>query len=211
VEVYRVHQIGSFIFKSTPKVGTTLVSLEGHKHAYTDLTGSSTTADQAIVSNGTANGWTLKTLGSRAFDSNTYIQELDYYSHGSAENKAYRNYSGTSTEDYLKNLSMFAYDKARNEIIGGRAHPNGLGIYLMRTYSDTGSTAGVPKYSGGLYLSSSGCEAVLFGYSNNNWFCNTIYHTGNIPSNSKDKAGIVPKGVASRVYMTDSTGAPSWT
>lgn len=41
--------------------------------AYTGLTGSGTTANQAIVSNGTANGWTLKTLGSRAFDSTSYL------------------------------------------------------------------------------------------------------------------------------------------
>jgi len=30
--------------------------------AYTGLTGSGTTANQAIVSSGTANGWTLKTV-----------------------------------------------------------------------------------------------------------------------------------------------------
>lgn len=41
--------------------------------AYTYLTGSGTTANQAIVSTGTANGWTLKTLGSRAFDSTAYL------------------------------------------------------------------------------------------------------------------------------------------
>lgn len=40
-----------------------------HTQAYTTLTGSTTTANQAIVSNGTANGWTLKTLGSNAFNS----------------------------------------------------------------------------------------------------------------------------------------------
>ena len=40
-----------------------------HTHAYTQLTGSTTTANQAIVSSGTANGWTLKTLGSNAFNS----------------------------------------------------------------------------------------------------------------------------------------------
>ena len=40
---------------------------------YTDLTGSTTTANQVIVSNGTANGWTLKTLGSGAFDSTSYL------------------------------------------------------------------------------------------------------------------------------------------
>ena len=44
-----------------------------HTHPYTDLTGSTTTADQAIVSSGTANGWTLKTLGSHAFDSTEYV------------------------------------------------------------------------------------------------------------------------------------------
>lgn len=55
------------------RVKGTLVSLNGHKHPYTDLTGSSTTANQAIVSNGTANGWTLKTLGNRAFDSTSYL------------------------------------------------------------------------------------------------------------------------------------------
>lgn len=44
-----------------------------HTQSYTTLTGSTTTADQAIVSNGTANGWTLKTLGSNAFNSTSYI------------------------------------------------------------------------------------------------------------------------------------------
>ena len=43
------------------------------KLAYTYLSGSTTTKDQAIVSSGTANGWTLKTLGSRAFDSTNYL------------------------------------------------------------------------------------------------------------------------------------------
>lgn len=44
-----------------------------HTQSYTTLTGSKTTANQAIVSNGTANGWTLKTLGSNAFNSTSYI------------------------------------------------------------------------------------------------------------------------------------------
>ena len=42
-----------------------------HTQSYTTLTGSTTTANQAIVSNGTANGWILKTLGSLAFSSAT--------------------------------------------------------------------------------------------------------------------------------------------
>lgn len=44
-----------------------------HYHSYTDLRGSSTTANQAIVSSGTADGWTLKTLGSMAWDSGSYV------------------------------------------------------------------------------------------------------------------------------------------
>lgn len=42
----------------------------GHKHSYTDLTGSGAIADQVIVSSGTANEWLLKTLGSNAFTTN---------------------------------------------------------------------------------------------------------------------------------------------
>ena len=43
-----------------------LTSLPTHTHPYTDLTGSGTTANQAIVSSGTANGWKLYTLGAAA-------------------------------------------------------------------------------------------------------------------------------------------------
>ena len=64
---------GLKITGTTFTYNNTNVSLEGHKHAYTDLTGSGTTADQAIVSSGTANGWTLKTLGSNAFTSTSYL------------------------------------------------------------------------------------------------------------------------------------------
>lgn len=59
------------------KIDSNLVLHSGnytsYKHAYTNLTGSGSTANQAIVSNGVQNGWTLKTLGSRAFDSTDYL------------------------------------------------------------------------------------------------------------------------------------------
>lgn len=51
----------------------TNLSLYGHKHSYTELTGYSATPNQAIVVNDSASGWTLKTLGSRAFDSTAYL------------------------------------------------------------------------------------------------------------------------------------------
>ena len=54
-------------------VNGTAVSLEGHKHPYTDITGSSTTADMALVSTTTADTLIFKQLGSRAFDSTSYL------------------------------------------------------------------------------------------------------------------------------------------
>ena len=61
---------------------STKVSVEGHTQSYTTLTGSSTTANQAIVSSGTANGWTLKTLGSNAFNSTTIPTNTNQLTNG---------------------------------------------------------------------------------------------------------------------------------
>lgn len=54
--------------------GTTkILALDGHVQSYTTLTGSGTTADQAILSTGEANKWTLKTLGKNAFSNVDYL------------------------------------------------------------------------------------------------------------------------------------------
>jgi hypothetical protein len=54
--------------------GTTKVlALDGHVQSYTTLTGSGSTADQAILSTGVANKWTLKTLGKNAFSNVDYL------------------------------------------------------------------------------------------------------------------------------------------
>lgn len=54
--------------------GTTkILALDGHIQSYTTLTGSGTTADQAILSTGVANKWTLKTLGKNAFSNVDYL------------------------------------------------------------------------------------------------------------------------------------------
>ena len=54
--------------------GTTkILALDGHVQPYTTLTGSGTTADQAILSTGVANKWTLKTLGKNAFSNVDYL------------------------------------------------------------------------------------------------------------------------------------------
>lgn len=54
--------------------GTTkILALDGHAQSYTTLTGSGSTADQAILSTGEANKWTLKTLGKNAFSNVDYL------------------------------------------------------------------------------------------------------------------------------------------
>lgn len=50
-----------------------ILALDGHVQHYTTLTGSGSTADQAILSTGTANKWTLKTLGKNAFSNVDYL------------------------------------------------------------------------------------------------------------------------------------------
>ena len=49
------------------------LSLDGHTQPYTSLTGSGTTADQAILSTGITNKWALKTLGKNAFSNDDYL------------------------------------------------------------------------------------------------------------------------------------------
>lgn len=54
--------------------GTTkILALDGHVQSYTTLTGSGTTANQAILSTGVANKWALKTLGKNAFSNVNYL------------------------------------------------------------------------------------------------------------------------------------------
>ena len=70
---------GSFSNADNNKVsltigGTTkILALDGHVQSYTTLTGSGSIADQAILSTGEANKWTLKTLGKNAFSNVDYL------------------------------------------------------------------------------------------------------------------------------------------
>lgn len=50
-----------------------ILSLDGHVQPYTTLTGSGTIANQAILSTGVENKWTLKTLGKNAFSNEDYL------------------------------------------------------------------------------------------------------------------------------------------
>ena len=199
VEVYRVHQDGSFIFKSTPKVGSTSVSLVGHKHAYTDLTGSTTTANQAIVSNGTANGWTLKTLGSRAFDSTSYLPLNGGTMTGVLHLKGsmYEDVANKGALD-LANSDIYGVNSIKFADLSDGA-PEGLQWYRDATHVDS-----LWVNNGVIYFTPNR----TFGGSATN---HTVYHSGNIPSNSASAKGVVPAGIASSVYMTDASKNPSWT
>jgi len=154
------------------------------------LTGSTTTANQAIVSNGTANGWTLKTLGSRAFDSTAYLPLSGGTMTGPID-------VGTGSVTTTTDKGLNFGTKARIAASGNLGIYSTGGIYLHpnETISNDQFSS-----SNGLIISSTN-----FTYNGH-----TVYHSGNIPSNTKDAAGIVAKGVASRVYMTDNTGAPAW-
>jgi hypothetical protein len=52
---------------------TKILALDGHVQSYTTLTGSGSIANQAILSTGKANKWTLKTLGKNAFSNVDYL------------------------------------------------------------------------------------------------------------------------------------------
>lgn len=173
-------------------VGGTQVSLNGHKHAYTDLTGSTTTADQAIVSSGTANGWTLKTLGSRAFDSTSYLPLSGGTMTGPID-------VGVEAIANTSTVGLNFGNKAR--IANGTSNFGILATGLIYIRPEQTVTDGSFANTNGLVLS--GTAAKFNGY--------TIYHSGNIPSNSASAKGVVPAGVASSVYMTDASKNPSWT
>lgn len=59
---------GQITFTKTPKVNSTLISLNGHTHTWNSLIHSSTTENQAILTNGKANGWKLQTLNISRWD-----------------------------------------------------------------------------------------------------------------------------------------------
>lgn len=198
-------QDGVIKLSSTPNINGTNVSLVGHKHAYTDLTGSSTTANQAIVSNGTANGWTLKTLGSRAFDSTDYVK-LDA---GTAEQtiksgigslgigiiqlwRANTGYSmiGFANGTTKTNLGMIGFSSA-NTLIFRNTNNNDYNIAHAGNITDKAATI----------TSSSTTLATIAGKN----------ITAKLPTNAKDTAGIVSgPGAAGKVYISDSSGVPIW-
>ena len=72
VKLHYSRTINGVIFDGTKNI-TITADPNSHTHSYTQLTGSSTIANQVICSTGTANQWTLKTLGSNAFNSTAYM------------------------------------------------------------------------------------------------------------------------------------------
>lgn len=70
---------GTLVNATADKVDITLnnisksISLHGHTQPYTTLTGSTTEANQAILSSGVKDKWVLKTLGKNAFSNDDFL------------------------------------------------------------------------------------------------------------------------------------------
>lgn len=165
------------------------------KLAYTYLTGSTTTKDQAIVSSGTANGWTLKTLGSRAFDSTNYLPLAGG--------------TMTSTAYIAWNSGALGNDLADWSITG-----NGL-----RIISSTATTSKAPtQYSTALHVkgrygfqiaSQGGDTANAFFIRNvHNATWNTLLHSNNYTTyiSTTNFPGLNKTGTVTSVTVTGSNG-----
>lgn len=112
-------------------VNNNYVSLNGHTHAYSTLTGSTTTADQAIVSSGTANGWTLKTLGSNAFTSTSYLPLTGGTLTGGLYSQLIR---PTSNNSYSLGSTSYRWQYLYTYYIGASSYPVSS-AYITNLYS----------------------------------------------------------------------------
>lgn len=179
--------------------------------AYTYLTGSGTTRDQAIVSSGTANGWTLKTLGSNAFNSTAYLP----LSGGQMNTGAYISWNSGAEGNDLANWSIT---------------DNGL-----RIISSTATTSKAPtQYATGLHVkgrygfqiaSQGGNTANAFFIKNvHNTTWNTLVHSNNYTSytpilnsatthatNSSVIYAPTTAGTLGHILTSNGSGAPIWT
>ena len=192
--------------------GSTLAAttLQG-KLAYTYLTGSGTTKDQAIVSNGTANGWTLKTLGSNAFNSTAYLPLAG----GQMNSTAFISWNSGSGGNDLADWSIT---------------DNGL-----RIISSVATTSKAPtQYATGLHVkgrygfqiaSKGGDTANAFYIKNvHNTTWNTLLHSNNYTSytpilnsptthatNSSVIYAPTTAGTSGYLLTSNGSGAPIWT
>lgn len=185
-------------------------TLQG-KLAYTYLSGSTTTKDQAIVSSGTTNGWTLKTLGSNAFNSTAYLP----LSGGQMNTGAYISWNSGAEGNDLANWSIT---------------DNGL-----RIISSTATTSKAPtQYATGLHVkgrygfqiaSQGGDTANAFFIKNvHNTTWNTLVHSNNYTSytpilnsatthatNSSVIYAPTTAGTLGHILTSNGSGAPIWT
>lgn len=165
------------------------------KLAYTYLTGSTTTKDQAIVSSGTANGWTLKTLGARAFDSTNYLPLAGG--------------TMTSTAYIAWNSGASGNDLADWSITG-----NGLRIISSTTTTSKAptqySTALHVKGRYGFQIASQGGDTANAFYIRNvhNATWNTLLHSNNYTTyiSTTNFPGLNKTGTVTSVTVTGSNG-----
>lgn len=128
-----------------------------HTQAYTTLTGSTTTANQAIVSSGTTNGWALKTLGSNAFNSTTIPTKTSQLTNDSGFLTSIPTASTTVTGGIKLNGSSTQYLA-------------GNGTFYTIAYSELSGTPTIPSTTSDL-TNDSGfiTTSALSGYATQSW------------------------------------------
>jgi hypothetical protein len=109
------------------------------------------------------------------------------------------------------------YEDAANKGALNLANSDIYGVNSIK-FSDLsdGASEGLQWYRDTTHIDSLWVKAGVIYFTPNRAFGGTatnytVYHSGNIPSNSASAKGVVPAGVASSVYMTDANKNPSWT
>lgn len=184
-----------------------------HTHAYTDLTGSTTTANQAIVSNGTANGWTLKTLGSHAFDSTDYvtIATAQTITGTKTFNVGKWKLAGSESNEIVdKQWGNSTYYKTDDSAVISSLSSitRALRFRWYNDYYDIGVVRGPSQASAGFGIGIENSDNThvldLFRVSTSGAYVlgNTVYHSGNLPNTIDYASNVGSSGTVGTNYVT---------
>jgi len=147
-----------------------------HTQSYTTLTGSGTTANQAIVSSGTANGWTLKTLGSRAFDSTSYLPLAGGTLTGNLAFSGDNSITWSRNTDYAKIHFKNTGDGDSDSYLGFETADNG-NEYFRFGHRSGGYTEWMSIKSDGVRVK--GTKVSLEGHNHNDLYVSSLTTSGN--------------------------------